>query len=177
MIRGRWLDKAAGPCDPNKAMTDYVLADEATPSRWAQHAVHPFWIALALVVGGAWLAFPWLVFNAHASGSRSKEKEIGWAIGYFLGATSMALALMLGQMLGLPRDFARLLLLVIVAFKLIVAFRIIELHLRSAHAGRDEFRVEARIPAVTVAVGWVVQRLVLFPPSGAIGELIWAVLA
>jgi hypothetical protein len=65
----------------------YRILDEPTPGKLAQLSVNPFWPMLALMLGGAWVGWPWLVLNSLAIGSASQRRELGGvATGWLLGA-------------------------------------------------------------------------------------------
>lgn len=61
----------------------YRLADEPRPSGLSHMAVNPFWPFLGVMLGGAWLSWPWFVVNGFAVGSPTRKKELGIAIGGF----------------------------------------------------------------------------------------------
>jgi hypothetical protein len=77
----------------------YRFADEPDPSALSRFAVRPFWPLLGLMLGGAWLAWPWFVLNGLALGSPTRRKELGLAIAGF--ATVVVCALVLVVLLGL----------------------------------------------------------------------------
>jgi len=56
----------------------YRIVDEPAPSGVAHLAVRPLWPLLGLMLGGAWLAWPWFVLNAIALGARSKTRLLAW---------------------------------------------------------------------------------------------------
>lgn len=59
----------------------YRIVDEPQPGSLTQLAVAPFWPLLALMLGGAWLAWPWFAVNGLAVGSATRRREIGLVIG------------------------------------------------------------------------------------------------
>ena len=51
----------------------YHIADEPAASPLSKYAVSPLWPMLAVMFGGAWLAWPWFAVNAFAIGSASRK--------------------------------------------------------------------------------------------------------
>jgi hypothetical protein len=66
-------------------MSTYRIADEPRPGMGAQLAVNPFWPFLATMFAGAWLAWPWFVFNSFAIGSATRTREVLLVVMGFLG--------------------------------------------------------------------------------------------
>jgi hypothetical protein len=64
----------------------YRLADEPRPSAVSNLAVNPFWPLLAVMLGGAWLSWPWFLVNSIAVGSPTRSREIVWILVGFVGA-------------------------------------------------------------------------------------------
>lgn len=54
----------------------YRLPDEPKASGLSRWAVQPFWPLLGMMVGGAWLAWPWYVLNGFAMGSPTRRREL-----------------------------------------------------------------------------------------------------
>jgi hypothetical protein len=59
----------------------YQLADEPKPSTLTHLVVNPLWPLFSIMFAGAWLSFPWFVFNAYAVGSPTRTKETVIAVG------------------------------------------------------------------------------------------------
>jgi hypothetical protein len=55
--------------------TKYQIIDEPSPGPLAKVIVNPFWPLLGLMLGGAWLAWPWFLLNSHALGSATQRRE------------------------------------------------------------------------------------------------------
>ena len=53
----------------------YAIADEPEASRLAHLTVRPSMPLLALMLGGAWIAWPWFALNAYAMGSPTRRRE------------------------------------------------------------------------------------------------------
>jgi hypothetical protein len=67
----------------------YRILDEPAPGKLANLSVNPFWPILALMLGGAWVGWPWLALNSLAIGSASQRRELfaiaaGWLSGALL---------------------------------------------------------------------------------------------
>ena len=58
-------------------------------------AVGPLWPLLALMFGGAWLAWPWSIVNAFALNSPTRKAEIIWAAAGLIGSIALAAAVLL----------------------------------------------------------------------------------
>ncbi len=59
----------------NSLSATYRISDEPTPGVAAQFAASPTFPLLAVMLGGAWLAWPWYVLNAWAMGSATRVRE------------------------------------------------------------------------------------------------------
>lgn len=55
---------------------EYRLPDEPKASGLSRWAVQPFWPLLGLMIGGAWLAWPWFALNGFAMGSPTRRREL-----------------------------------------------------------------------------------------------------
>src|SRR4051795_9855112 len=56
-------------------MAKYEIIDEPLPGRLAGIIVNPFYVLLAQMLGGAWLAWPWFLLNSRALGSSTRTRE------------------------------------------------------------------------------------------------------
>ena len=74
-------------------MEAYRIADEPRPGGLAHLVVDPIWPMFAMMFGGAWIAFPWYIFNGIAMGSPTLKKEIALGIAGFIGAALIFIAL------------------------------------------------------------------------------------
>ncbi len=156
-------------------MAQYALVDEPSPGPLAEFAVRPFWILVGLMLAGAWLAFPWFVFNAHAVGSPSKNREIGLAVAYFGVATFAAMcAVLLGEA-GLPTSVVRYLLLMVVAIKAAAALGVATLQSRSIDLFEDVGGTVGH-PVAILAGGWLLKGLILPEPTDSVRQVVLAVL-
>ena len=55
----------------------YQIADEPIETSLRAYVVRPSAPLMAIMLGGAWLSWPWFAFNAIAMGSPTRRKEIG----------------------------------------------------------------------------------------------------
>lgn len=70
--------------------SSYRIVDEPVASSVEKWATNPLWPFFASIFGGAWLAWPWFVFNSFALGS---SKRWGDAVLVVAGVLSSALVL------------------------------------------------------------------------------------
>lgn len=110
----------------------YDLIDEPKPGALSHFAVKPIWPLLAVMLGGAWISWPWFVLNGFAVGSPTRRRELAWALAGPLGC--LALILVLGQLAvqgaigGLTLKY---LTIGVVVFKLYVTYMLFTLQTQS----------------------------------------------
>ncbi|HLV22484.1 MAG TPA: hypothetical protein VKZ49_16440 [Polyangiaceae bacterium] len=73
----------------NAHEAEYRIIDEPKRGGLAHLAVNPLWVFLAMMLGGAWLGWPWFVLNSFAIGSATKAREIGLVVAGLLGAIAL----------------------------------------------------------------------------------------
>lgn len=83
------------------ATSDYRPIDEPTASPISDWSVKPLWPLLALMLAGPWLAWPWFAFNAIATGSPTKVKEIAACVAGLLLPVLLLFLVTLGHESGL----------------------------------------------------------------------------
>ncbi|HET9626594.1 MAG TPA: hypothetical protein VFP84_34765 [Kofleriaceae bacterium] len=151
----------------------YQIADEPIETSLRAYVVRPATPLLALMAGGAWLAWPWFAFNAIAMGSPTRRKEVAMCVAAFVGTgvlAAIAIALYDAGILpaGLP---ARLAILAIVAFKLGITYAIHSVQERTFHVyeyyGGPIF--DARRVLV---VAWLLKGVVI----GLIDHPLWIII-
>jgi len=101
----------------------YRILDEPQPGTLSSFAVQPFWPLLGVMLGGAWLSWPWFVFNAFAIGSPTRRSETGIAAIGFAG--NVVLSIVLLTLLGsdvLPSTAVPYLGLVLVVWKIGISY-------------------------------------------------------
>lgn len=145
--------------------TGYHIVDEPRPGALADGSTDPVWPLLALMFGGAWLSWPWFVFNAFAFGSRTRWREVAWVVGGFLG--TLALVVGVGFLLdGLGAETAEIYRpyfgVTIFAFKALVSYRLYLIQNRTFEV-YQYFGGVTRSGFALVAVGWLLRRHLLDP--------------
>ena len=156
-------------------MADYTIVDEPTPGSWSAYAVRPVWILIGLMLAGAWFAFPWFIFNAHALGTPTKARETGVAVGYFGVAVTLAAAVGLAMAYGLSPAAARYLLLSVLVIKLTMAVFIVVLQSRT-FAVFESLGGELQNPLVILVAGVLARAAILPEPTSIVRLVILAVL-
>jgi hypothetical protein len=113
----------------------YQIADEPIETSLRAYVVRPSTPLLALMVGGAWLAWPWFAFNAIAMGSPTRRKEVALCGAAFVGTGVLAAIVIALYDAGvLPKGMPlRIALLAIVAFKLGMTYAIHAVQDRTFH--------------------------------------------
>ncbi|MEM9070827.1 MAG: hypothetical protein AAGE52_20125 [Myxococcota bacterium] len=76
-------------------MSDYRIIDEPAPSGLTKVSVAPFWPLLALMFGGAWLAWPWMLINSFAIGSATRLRETAIVVGTFVFTIALSIAVLI----------------------------------------------------------------------------------
>ena len=68
----------------------YQIADEPVETSLRAYVVRPSAPLLAIMVGGAWLSWPWFAFNSFAIGSPTRRKEVSMCVAAVLGTAALA---------------------------------------------------------------------------------------
>ncbi|MFT6398857.1 MAG: hypothetical protein ACJAYU_003619 [Bradymonadia bacterium] len=141
--------------------SSYDLADEPSPSNLGELTVRPWFCMLALVLGGAWLAWPWYALNAVALGSPTRDKELKIVAGTLAvtGAVSVAIVLAYNAEL-LPLNMLRYALIVLTVAKLAAAYSLNTLQRRTFHI-YEYYGGIARNGMPVVMVGMILRPIVL----------------
>lgn len=110
----------------------YHIEDEPRPGALQTVAVRPFWPLLGVMLGGAWLAWPWFVLNSVAVGSPTLKRELAWAAGGFAGSAVLIFGILHLHLNGLLAEpslpYA---LLALTVWKLWVSYRLFVLQSRT----------------------------------------------
>ncbi len=110
----------------------YRIEDEPSPGALARWAVNPLWPLLAVMLGGAWIGWPWFVLNGLAVGSPTSRREVGWVLAGFAGSAALAALLVWQFRLGvLDQGSVRYAYLVLVVWKLGVSYVLYTLQART----------------------------------------------
>jgi hypothetical protein len=140
----------------------YRLPDEPSVGPLGQAVVEPTWPLLASMIGGAWIGWPWFVFNAHAVGSPSRWRQTALVAFGFLGACALLLGIALLANAGVleGRTPQRLALLGLVAFKLTVSYVVFAMQWRSVQLF-EYYRGVVRNGIVVVVAAWFLEPHVM----------------
>ena len=152
----------------------YRILDEPRPGPYAHLAVNPFWILLASMLGGAWLAWPWFIFNAFAIGSASRVKEIALVLAGIAGSVVLFFgieALLASSVL--DQRSAAYAVLVVVAYKLGISYVLHLLQSRSFQL-HEYFGGAVRNGMLLVIVGLLARGSVLQKLEGSMWLVVFA---
>jgi hypothetical protein len=140
----------------------YQIADEPIETSLRAHVVRPTAPLLAIMVAGAWLAWPWFAFNAIAMGSPTRRKEIALCVAAIAGSGLLAALLVALVDAGVIAEGAplRLAVLAIVTFKLTLAHYISIVQARTFHV-YEYYGGPVRAAGKLLAVGYVLRGLVI----------------
>jgi hypothetical protein len=69
----------------------YAIPDEPTKTNFGHLVVRPGAPLLATMLCGAWLAWPWFIFNAIAMGSPTRRKEIAMCLAGIAGTAALGM--------------------------------------------------------------------------------------
>jgi hypothetical protein len=147
--------------------SNYHIDDEPRPGPLARLAVRPFWPLLAVMLGGAWLSWPWFVINGLAVGSPTLKQEIRWVVAGLAGGAVMLVGLLvaLGSEV-LPPGSAPYAILVLTVWKLLVSYRLHQLQGRTfelyVHYGGT-----VRSGLLVVGLGLIAQQQGLLAITGS----------
>jgi hypothetical protein len=149
----------------------YAIVDEPRTSRYVRWATQPYFPLLALVMGGAWAAWPWYAFNSVALGSRTRGRELGLVAVGFVGAVIIAVALgalyHAGVLTRITLPYAQL---VLVVWKIGLSYWLYELQSRPAALRQHYGGVLRNGAMVVVAAAFV--RFVVLDRLGEVGQLV-----
>jgi len=140
----------------------YHIADEPHETSLAAYVVNPTAPLLAAMMAGAWLAWPWFIFNAIAMGSPTKKKEIALSIGAFVttGVLAATLIALVDHEVITTRLYIRLAILAIVTFKLGITYYISTVQNRTFHV-YQYYGGSVRASGAILAAGYLLRGLVV----------------
>ena len=158
----------------------YRIVDEPSPSGVSHLAVRPLWPLLGLMLGGAWLGWPWFALNAVALGVHRRNRALGWlalsAAIAILFAVGMAALFHAGRF---PRNVYPWLSLVLSLWKLTSAYVAYE-HQEPSSELFIYFGGKVRNPALLVAAAAFFGRSAvldwLTDQSGSLASVAYLVL-
>ena len=140
----------------------YQIADEPVETSLRAYVVRPSAPLLAIMVGGAWLSWPWFAFNAIAMGSPTRRREVALCAAAFAGTAALAaLVLALFEAGILPRGAPlRLALLAIVGFKMAISYYIETVQSRTFHV-YQYYGGTVRNAGRLLGIGWLARGFIL----------------
>lgn len=152
--------------------TTYRIADEPVPSARARAVVNPFWPLLSVMFAGAWLAWPWYVWNGYAIGSPTRRREAAIAALGFVGALALGVALLvLAEREVIGERAIPYAVLSLSAWKLGVTYWLHVVQMRTFHL-YEHFAGRVRNGAVVVAVGALLGRPLVI---GLVDHVLWRI--
>jgi hypothetical protein len=140
--------------------TKYQIIDEPTPGPLARVIVNPFWPLLGLMLGGAWLAWPWFLLNSHALGSATKRREqllVGAAVLGSIVLAFLVAATVPSEQAFKPFGYA---LLGMRAFKLAMGYLLLTTQ-RPSFQIHETFGGKSLNAVAIIAVGYGLRSLLL----------------
>lgn len=139
--------------------TKYKIIDEPSPGPLARVIANPFWPLLGLMLGGAWLAWPWFLLNSHALGSATQRREQVLAGAAFAG--SVVLAFLVAATVPSAQDDLRVFryaLLAMRTFKLAMGY-LLYLEQRKSFQIHETFGGKGMNAAAIVAAGYGLRQV------------------
>ena len=140
----------------------YQIADEPIETSLRAYVVRPSVPLLAIMVGGAWLSWPWFAFNAIAMGSPTRRKEVALCAAAFVGTGLLgALVIALIRAGVIPEGMPlRLAVLAIVTFKLTITYYISMVQERTFHV-YEYYGGTVRAAGKILTAGYLLHGLVV----------------
>jgi hypothetical protein len=140
----------------------YHIADEPNPGPMAHLTVNPIWPLFGVMFGGAWLSWPWFLFNSFAMGSPTRRRETLWCLGSFVvSALLFAVIVFLAETMG--QTAIPYLLMGLTIWKLGVSYRLYTLQARPFEL-HQYYGGPVRNGMWVVAAGFFLGRRYLLPP-------------
>lgn len=151
----------------------YQIADEPIETSLGAYVVRPSAPLLAIMVAGAWLAWPWFAFNAIAMGSPTRRKELALCAAAFAGTAALAaLVIALARAGVLPSGAPiRIALLAVTAFKLTMTYYICAVQDRTFHV-YEYYGGKIRSAGAVLGAGYWLNSLVV----GLVDDPLWVII-
>lgn len=112
----------------------YDLADEPERNRFNEWTVRPVFCLLAVMLGGAWLAWPWYAFNSIALGSPTRRKELLWVGAGLVATCVLALGIQwAAESERMSIEMLRYAIITVAIVKLVAMYAIVSLQSRTFH--------------------------------------------
>lgn len=152
-------------------MASYRIADEPRPGALASVVVSPFWPLLGLMLGGAWLAWPWFLLNSLAVGSATRWREAGAVAAAVVGSAAIFIGVAQLHAAGaIEATGVRFGLLAVLLWKLGAAYLIERWQARSVEIF-EHFRGTTRNGMYVVIAAFLADRRVVEPALAGKGLL------
>lgn len=152
----------------------YRILDEPRPGALAHLSVNPFWIFLSVMMGGAWLAWPWFVFNAFATGSATRVREVVLVVIGVLGSYALSLGVFaLVDIAVIDEKTMGYALLAVVAWKLGISYA---LHMWQARSFElyEYFGGASKNGFLVIVAGFLGRGAVLAGLEGSVWLIVFA---
>lgn len=151
----------------------YHIADEPIETSLRAYVVRPSTPLFAIMVGGAWLSWPWFAFNAIAMGSPTRRKEIALCVAAVLGTGALGALVIALARAGVIAAGAplRLALLGIVTFKLTITYYISMVQDRTFHV-YEYYGGTVRAAGAMLAAGYLLRGVVI----GLSDDPLWVII-
>jgi len=154
-------------------MKDYAIPDEPRPGRLGHLVVRPSAPLLALMLCGAWVAWPWYIFNAIALGSPTRRREIALSVGAVAGTAVLGVVVIALVDAGVIESTTaiRLALLAIATWKIGMAYAISTLQARTFHV-YEYYGGRVRNPNLVLIGGFILRGAVI----GLVDSTLWRII-
>ena len=151
----------------------YQIADEPVETSLRAYVVRPSTPLLAVMLCGAWLAWPWFAFNAIAMGSPTRRKEIALCAVAFAGTGVLAAIVIALTQAGViaPGAPERIALLAVSTFKLAMTYYISAVQERTFHV-YEYYGGTVRGAGWVLSAGYWLRGLVI----GASDDPLWVII-
>lgn len=152
----------------------YRIADEPVPvTTFKDLAVAPNALMIAAMVCGAWLAWPWLAFNALALGSPTRRREIAWCGIGLAGTIVLAVLVFALVHAGVieSRVALEVALLAVTGWKLGVAYVVVAMQQRAFQV-YSSLGGTAKNARPVISAGWFVRGIV----ADAVDHPLWPII-
>ncbi len=151
----------------------YTIPDEPSPSAFTRFVVEPTGPLLATMLCGAWLAWPWFMWNAIALGSPTRRKEIAMCCAAIAGTAVLAMIVLALLDAGIIESTTeiRLAALAIASWKLGMAYAVCRVQTRASEVYRYYGGVERATLPILLA-GFYLRPIIL----GLSDDPIWRII-
>lgn len=138
----------------------YQIADEPQGTPLTAWVCRPNVPLLAMMLCGAWMAWPWFILNAFALGSPTKKRELTLVLVGIAGTAVMAWLTIMAAERDISLTALRFMLLAIATWKLSIANWISTLQARTFHV-YEYYGGTTRNPRQIIGAGYSIRRLLL----------------